>query len=96
MVYGGERVCIRKEKAASSYAVLQNSQEPWVAKSVYVGVGGGALKWYKEHLTNSFPIFAFFCVTLGNLLPSLSLVQVRRLDKLFSLLPSCSKTLWFS
>lgn len=59
-------------------------------------LGGGGLKWYKEHLTNSFLVFALFCVTLGNLLSSLSLIQIRRLDKLFSLLPSGSKTLWFS
>lgn len=46
-------------------------------------------------LTNRFLVFAFFCVTLGNFLASLGLIKMSSLDKLFSLLPSNSKMLWF-
>lgn len=58
-----------------------------------VYVGGQVCK---EHLINRFLVFALFCVPLGNLLLSLGLIQMRRLDKLFSLLPPSSfKMLWF-
>lgn len=40
---------------------------------------------YKEYLTLSFLVVAFLCVTLGNLLSSLGLIQMRRLDELFQL-----------
>lgn len=35
-------------------------------------MGYREVKWYKEHLTSSFLVFAVFFVTLGNLLPLLA------------------------
>ena len=58
-------------------------------KYVYVA-GEGVVTRYKEHLTLSFLVVAFLCVTLGNLLSSLGLIQLRRLDELLPLLPSSS------